>query len=301
MDEDFTIARTSSLVDKDISFSESGDKDLSFSESVDILENYYASSDRKVVRSTTDAGSISRRQREKQRQKQDDLRLQFHDEDAPSRVPRSNLVPKHDLPLKNHNTIQQSHQTEKIGRQNQLLSEMVSDRVLSMKADNEVVPKSMRRNRDLQMKPPETYYRDQDELIDYGQSKDPYSSRSLPRKISPTKVASSFHQVNVSELTEASLNQLSTNLRTSDTPTSKKSESIHRRSFGDAMQPTGDDESHGDWQESEIGIDEEKFDDNFWKEENDDLTSEAFAKFGSENDDSVFGDLRSQFSSQFST
>ena len=219
---------------------------------------------------------------------------------------------------------------EKIGRQNQLLSEMVTDRVLAMKAGNEVDSNSMgssNRNdfevRQSTFKTSNQIHGSRAEFVNYVQSSTSHSpSRSPPRVITsaPTLTPAS-KPLNVSELTDVSPNQLVSNYRTDTVPTKKKNSSIPRSSSGNTMQAWESDEKKDDWQEFDIGNyrksvpqshkianrifshprdcskDREKFDDNFWKEDNSDINTAAFEQFGSETD-SVFDDLKSGSSAQ---
>jgi len=305
LDEEIVNARASSLVDDDSAFTNSLEKNP--------------------------------KQDEKQQHKRKNLDFQRNKRNASSGVPILNSKGQRQDSKPNgmiRQSFQEGRQHEKISRQDKLLSEMVTDRVFAMRVENEIVSNSMERDRDgfqiaqtssnLQREPLETGYRSherREEPRDQGQSNKPFSNSSPPRTIEPSAQASSFNPLNVSELTELSYDQFASNWKTGTASTKKKNTSVHRNSSANAIQTWGNDEKKGDWQESEIGYyrrpnatsqksidvafpprrdhgtDGEKFDENFWKEDTDDLNSAEFEKYELEND-SVFGDLRSQPSTQ---
>ena len=190
---------------------------------------------------------------------------------------------------------QAERQHERIDRQNQLLSEMVTDRVFAMKTGNDIGSNSMGRDRNesqynnLRRREPsrKNRYRARERRVE-----------SPPRMIArSTAAAASFNPLNVSELTDVSYDRGSSNLRTgtvSMNNSNNKNKSARRKSSGNARQAR--DKNNDVSPQRDDGMDRGNFDDDFWKED-DDVDSAAFEIYGSEND-SVFDDLKSLPSTQ---
>ena len=211
---------------------------------------------------------------------------------------------------------------EKIGRQNQLLNEMVTDRVLSM-AGSEVGSNSMGNNtrddfaeRQSTLKTSNQGHARRVEFVDHGQQNRPHPSRHSPPKVVSHQIPTrSNNLLNVSELTDGSPDHI-----VSGYPTDRISPNTRNMPSRDTRPTRHNDEKKGDFYQSDNGyygkpqspprienkvsshqrdnsMEREKFDETFWKEDSSDINTAAFEQFGSEID-SVFDDLRSASSIQ---
>ena len=180
-------------------------------------------------------------------------------------------------------------QHERIDRQNQLLSEMVTDRVFAMRTGNDIGSDSMGRDRN------ESTYNNLRRREPSRKSSHRTHKRrveSPPRMIarSTAGAAASFNPLNVSELTDVSYDRGASNLRTGTASmNNNNNKAVRRKSSGNARQAR--DKNNDVSPRRDHDMDGGNFDDNFWKED-DDVDSAAFEIYGSEND-SVFDDLKS--------
>jgi hypothetical protein len=243
---------------------------------------------------------------------------------------------------------------EMMDRQDKLISEMVTDRVLGMRIENGIISDSMpiipvcneeeyrgkgsnisRRKQQLQ----ESCGRLETSPtgdVNGSFSKSHSSKKNHSSIIIDPSSSSSVNPLNISDMTELSHDhfEVDRNNEIIYKEVQKRQKSIRGSSSGGNMTHHNDDDRQDDWQESAIGYYRRanstshqkndkvevpisppqrnrrtnnkgsssdvgpstsgNFDDNFWKEESDDLNTEAFETYDSdENDDSVFGDILS--------
>ncbi len=250
------------------------------------------------VDSAIEARARAHRELEKQNHRQDNTYVPTSE---PSRPPAS----RPQVPIKTKQQFR-DRLREKIGRQNQVLSEIVPDRVISMRREEEIGlnPRDSESDMGVRQSTLKTSNRGHGRNVEFvHHNRHVTKSHSPPRYSTPPKAARSYNPNNVSEFTEASEDLFATEYKPKNVPANCKKE-------------VNNEERKGNWRESEIGyyrkpnspshpgakggsshqrdrVVQEKFDDNFFEEDSSDINTEAFEKFGSEAD-SVFDDLKSQ-------
>jgi hypothetical protein len=240
---------------------------------------------------------------------------------------------------------------EMMDRQDKLISEMVTDRVLGMRIENGIISDSMPIipvcNEEEYRKKGSNVSRRKQQLQEVGgrsetsptdDVNESFSKSHLSKKTHLSKIidpSSSVNPLNISDMTELSHDhfEVDRNNEIISNEVQKRQKSVRGSSSGNMIHHT-DDDKQDDWQESAIGYyrrvnptshqkndkvkvpisppqrdrrtnkegsssddrpsTSENFDDNFWKEDTDDLNTEAFETYDSdENDDSLFGDILS--------
>jgi len=228
-------------------------------------------------------------------------------------------------------------------RREKLISEMVTDRVLGMRMESEIISDSIPRDNKKYMekgsksqpfytggRPHEGRFETSPQgQYDESLSKSHSQKCHLSKIVDPSS-SSSLNPLNVSELTELSYNQFEANRNAMTMTNTERSQRAVTRSSSKRMHT--DDDKQDDWQASAIGyyrrvnptshqndkvatspqrnrctknikssssVDgpsmntNENFDENFWKEDADDLNTEAFETYNSSENDSLFSDILS--------
>ena len=202
---------------------------------------------------------------------------------------------------------------EKIGRQNQLLNEMVSDRVLSM-AGSDIASSASRNSlasndfieRQSTLKTSNQVKSRADDDFVARQSTFKTSNQVHSRRVAlmdqgaPHVPMQANNALHMDAFADTPLDFSTPNRLQANMPD-------HRIAARDALPSWDREEKKEEWQESDIGfyrkleappqihntasshqrdqsMDREIFDDNFWKEDNSDINSAAFEQFGSEVD-----------------